>query len=267
MVTDTATTPSEQHALWDASARSYLWRKLFSLSGVVPIGVFVLVHLWGNARALQGRDAYGKMIGDIASIPFVAVLEVLFIILPLLFHAGFGLKLALDASYNVQAYGYSRNWMFVLQRITGVVALAFIAYHLYELRWQRLAGTMEEAGLYDALCRDLSGTVGPVPVVALVYLIGIGAVAFHFANGIWGFLVSWGITITRRSQRLAGTVLGVVGLLLFVLGANTTVYFATGTKLFIPPEIGRSRPSAPPNCPGSALESSAVQPAASSQPR
>jgi len=267
MVTDTATTPSEQHALWDPSARSYLWRKLFSLSGVVPIGVFVLVHLWGNARALQGREAYGKMIGDIAAIPFVTVLEVALILVPLLFHAVFGLKLALDASYNVQAYGYSRNWMFVLQRITGVAALAFIAYHLYELRWQTLTGAMQEAWLYDALCRDLSGTVGPVPVVALVYLIGIGAVAFHFANGIWGFLVSWGITTTRRSQRLSGTVLGVVGLLLFVLGANTTVYFATGTKLFIPSEIGRSRPPVPSNCPGAALESSPLEPDTTSQPR
>jgi len=222
MVTQTAIPASESGVSFDAPSRSFLWRKLFSLTGVVPVGAFVVFHLWENAKALQGREAYGKMVQDISTMPFVTFLEVAFILLPLLFHAVLGLKFVIDASYNVNVYGYSRNWMFVLQRLTGVAALAFIVFHLYELRWQKLMGTMDGPAFYDALCRNLSSTIGPVPVVALVYLFGIGAVAFHFANGLWGFLFSWGFTVTRRSQRTASTVLGIVGLLVFVLGMNIT---------------------------------------------
>lgn len=261
MVSETAIPASGASASLDAPARSFLWRKLFSLSGVVPVGAFALFHLWENAKALQGREAYGKMVHDIATMPFITFLEVGFILLPLLFHAVLGLKFVLDASYNVGVYGYSRNWMFVLQRITGVAALGFIAYHLYELRWQKLAGTMDGAGFYDALCRNLSSTVGPVPLIALVYLLGIGAVAFHLANGLWGFLFSWGFTVTRRSQRAAGTVLGIVGLLVFVLGANTTIYFATGSKLFIPTELGSKKTAEPAHCPAGAATLPAAEPA------
>lgn len=250
----------------DAPVRSFLWRKLFSLSGVVPVGAFVLFHLWENAKALQGREAYSTMVHDIASMPFITFLEVLLILLPILFHAVLGLKFVLDASYNINVYGYSRNWMFVLQRLTGVAALAFIIYHLYELRWQKLTGAMDSAGFYDALCRNLSSTVGPVPLIALVYLLGIGAVSFHLANGLWGFLFSWGLTVTRRSQRLASTALGIVGLIVFVLGANTTIYFATGSKLFIPTEIGAKKTAEPPHCPAGAAFAPPPEPASSVTP-
>lgn len=260
-MTETAI-PAAGSSVLDAPARSFLWRKLFSLSGVVPVGAFVLFHLWENAKALQGREAYGKMVHDIGSMPFITYLEVLFILLPILFHAILGLKFVIDASYNVNVYGYSRNWMFVLQRLTGVGALAFIAYHLYELRWQKLTGAMDGAGFYDALCRNMSSTTGPVPVIALVYLLGIGAVSFHFANGLWGFLFSWGFTATRRAQRTAGTVLGIVGLLVFVLGANTTIYFATGSKLFIPTELGGKKNVEPASCPAGAATPPAAPPAA-----
>ena len=260
-MSETAIPASEASASLDAPARSFLWRKLFSLTGVVPVGTFVLFHLWENAKALQGREAYLKTVHDIDTLPFITVLEVVLILAPLLFHAVLGLKFVLDARYNVGTYGYSRNWMFVLQRVTGVAALGFIGYHLYELRWQKLLGAMDGAGFYDALCRNLSSTFGPVPLIALVYLLGIGAVAFHFANGLWGFLFSWGLTPTRRSQRTAGTVLGVVGLLVFVLGANTTIYFATGSKLFIPSEIGAKKSATPDNCPASVAFPAPAEPA------
>ncbi|MCL2823671.1 MAG: MSCRAMM family adhesin SdrC, partial [Polyangiaceae bacterium] len=35
-------------------------------------------------------------------------------------------------------------------------------------------------------------------------------------------------------QRISAGVLGVLGIVVFVLGANTALYFATGSKLFVP---------------------------------
>jgi succinate dehydrogenase / fumarate reductase cytochrome b subunit len=56
---------------------------------------------------------------------------------------------------------------------------------------------------------------------------------FHLANGLWGFCLTWGLTVTVRAQRAAATVFGLLGLLLFVIGANTAIYFATGSRIAI----------------------------------
>ncbi|MCU0693794.1 MAG: succinate dehydrogenase [Polyangiaceae bacterium] len=234
-MTDTAHAESERSPLSDKNARSFLWRKLFSLTGVMPVAGFTAFHLWKNATALHGRDAFNQMVEQINAMPLLVVFEVALILLPILLHAVIGLKIVLDASYNAGTYKYARNWMFVMQRVAGVAALAFILVHLYQLRWQKLLGVIDPNALFDTLCRNLSGTVGSVPAVALLYVLGVAAVAFHLANGLWGFLCSWGITVSRRSQRVSATVLGLVGIAVFVLGANTAVYFATGSKLMLPP--------------------------------
>ena len=35
------------------------------------------------------------------------------------------------------------------------------------------------------------------------YIICIVSAVFHFANGLWSFCVSWGITVTPRSQQIS----------------------------------------------------------------
>lgn len=236
----------------DPDARAFLLRKLFSLTGVVPVAGFTLFHLWKNATALQGRDAFTAMAEEINSIPYVAVFEVAFILVPILLHALLGVLIVLDARYNVGSYRYSRNWMFTLQRAAGVVALIFLVYHLYELRFQKLMGEMQPSDFHDALCAGLSSTMWGVPVIALLYVVGIAAVAFHLANGLWGFLCSWGITVTRRSQRISASLMGILGLAVFALGANTALYFATGSKFFVPSSASESTAE---HCPGTAARS------------
>lgn len=208
-------------------------RKLHSLSGVVPVGAFLLVHLWTNAKALRGQRSFDDAVADIHHLPYLVLFEA-GILLPLAFHAIYGVKLALEARVNVGRYGYARNWMYTLQRVTGIVALVFILYHLYEFRLQKALGTMAAGAFYPTLCAHLSSTAFGVPVIALAYVIGIAASTFHFANGLWGFCCSWGVTISPRAQRLSATVFGVVGLAVFLLGLNTTLYFATGSRFFVP---------------------------------
>lgn len=236
-MTDSAHEASLSSPLFEKQRRSFLYRKLFSLSGVIPVAGFVAFHLWENATALQGREHFVETVNKIGSMPYLTFLELGVIIIPILFHAVFGIKLALDASYNVGAYPYSRNWMYVLQRLAGVVTFGFILYHLWELRIQKLLYGMDANGFYDTLCSNMSSTTAGVPIIALIYVIGIAAVSFHLSNGLFGFLFSWGITVSRRSQKLSATLLGVLGLMIFVLGANTAVYFATGSRVYIPGEL------------------------------
>lgn len=244
-----ATHEKPPHPLADAKHRRFLLRKLHSLSGVVPVGAFLVMHLFTNAKALGGREPFDHAVADINNLPFLPALEA-GILVPLLFHAGYGVKLALEARHNVRLYPTSRNWAFTLQRVTGLVAFAFIAFHLWQYRVQKLLGKLPHEHFYQALSADLSTTVAGVPVFAVVYVLGVAACAYHFANGLFGFCTSWGITQSRRSQRLAGWAFAGLGAVLFFLGANTTLYFATGARFFVPsgPE-NPFAPKPPPNLP------------------
>jgi succinate dehydrogenase/fumarate reductase cytochrome b subunit (b558 family) len=217
--------------LFEKNRRAFLMRKVHSLTGVVPVGGFLVFHLWTNAKATAGREPFDAAVGDIAHMPFVWALEWGLILLPLAFHAFYGVWIALQGRQNIGKYTFARNWMYFLQRLSGLLAFGFIGLHLYQFWGQKLAGNMETTQFYPALCASLTSTKGGAPWMAIAYVVGIAACVFHFANGLWGFCFSWGITVSRRSQRMAATVFGVVGLVVFFMGLNTVVHFATGESL------------------------------------
>ena len=234
---------SSPKSFFDKSRRPYLLRKLHSLSGVVPVGGFLVFHLWENSRALQGQEQFDEMVSGINHMPYLWAMEWGLILLPLAFHALYGVKLALESTPNVRSYTFTRNWMYTLQRVTGILAFLFIGYHLYELWGKKVAGKLAPDQFYTTLCGDMSWAMGGVPLIALVYILGIAACVFHFANGLWGFCFSWGITVSRRSQQLAATAFGVLGLLIFFLGANTAIYFATGARVALPGSLVGASPA------------------------
>jgi succinate dehydrogenase / fumarate reductase cytochrome b subunit len=53
---------------------SFIWHKLHSLLGIVPIGAFLLEHLLSNFEALKGPIAYGEQVKFLNSLPLVRVL-------------------------------------------------------------------------------------------------------------------------------------------------------------------------------------------------
>jgi succinate dehydrogenase / fumarate reductase cytochrome b subunit len=61
--------------------------------------------------------------------------------------------------------------------------------------------------------------------ILLIYIVGIAATVWHFANGIWLFMVDWGITIGERAQRLTGYACIAFGVALFLVGLNAAVAF------------------------------------------
>jgi succinate dehydrogenase / fumarate reductase cytochrome b subunit len=70
---------------------SFLLRRLHSLSGIFPIGAYVLEHMISNAYANRGANAYSQQVHFLTSLPFVPALEIFFIFIPLAYHAGYGL--------------------------------------------------------------------------------------------------------------------------------------------------------------------------------
>ena len=217
--------------------RHFILRRLHSLSGIVPVGLFLVEHLWTNSKAVQGRVCFGNAVDEIVHLPFLPAIEIFGIFLPLAFHALYGVKLAFEAKPNVGAYGYGRNWMYVLQRITGLITLVFIVFHLKDFRIAKMLSTMTHQEFFPRLMDMLSTSRWR----ALFYELGVTASVFHFANGLRTFLFAWGITISPKSQRYAAWGSAALGATLWFLGTNTVLFFSSGGPggTFVPTTLVR----------------------------
>jgi succinate dehydrogenase / fumarate reductase cytochrome b subunit len=218
-----------------ASAVASRVRRAFSLSGVVPLGVFLVVHLAVNARALAGSAAFEASTRFFRSSPVSVVLplvEALFVFAPLLFHGALGLWLVIARKTLEPAPPYAR-WARLGMRITGVGALAFLVVHLPALRFHSPGVHLGGGELATLLDASLSTTSRGVPWWGLAYLVGTACVSFHFAAGLWGF-----VAMTRavrpsaaRRTRAAWGAMG-LGLVLWLGFADVVVFRATGSPLF-----------------------------------
>lgn len=197
---------------------SFVLRRLHSLAGVIPVGVFLIEHLYLNSYALKGAVAYDKIVGTMESLPYLLPIELLLIILPLGFHGIYGLWITWTASANLATYSYYRNWMYYLQRVAGVVTFLFICYHFYTLRLQAALFGTEVS--FQRIAQQLHS-----PAVFLLYLVGTVAAIYHFANGLFTFCITWGVTVGPKSQRIAGVVSSVAFLAIVALGINALVAF------------------------------------------
>ncbi|MEH7811141.1 succinate dehydrogenase cytochrome B558 [Bacillus toyonensis] len=197
--------------------REYTFRNWHSLMGVIPVGVFLTQHLIVNNFATRGAEAFNKAAGFMELLPFRYALEIFIIFLPILYHAIYGLYIAFTAKNNAVSYGYFRNWMFVFQRISGIVTLIFISWHVWETRIQAMLG--KEVN-YDMMADILNN-----PAMFAFYLVGVVSTIFHFANGLWTFCISWGITVSPRSQRISTYVTLAIFLGLSYVGVSALLAF------------------------------------------
>jgi succinate dehydrogenase / fumarate reductase cytochrome b subunit len=209
----------------------FLARRLHSLTGLIPIGVFLVVHLYENYQAVgPGGDArFNGIVEKLQSNPAVIWIEIFGLGVPILYHALYGLLIAGEARYNTRRYSYGANWRFLFQRATGVLLVAFIAYHVWMTRLAPVVDPQSFAqsqGLitYSYMQGYLTEVHLGVPVWAF-YIAGILAACFHFANGLWGFLIHWGITTGPRAQRISMVLCAGLGVLLAALGLNALYAF------------------------------------------
>jgi succinate dehydrogenase / fumarate reductase cytochrome b subunit len=207
-------------------SKTFVLRKLHQLSGIFPLGIFLLEHFYTNSKALTGPQDFNNAVRDLQSIPYILFVEIGGIFIPLLYHAIYGLVITMEARPNNLAYPYARNWFYLIQRITGVILFFFITFHVLNFRFGLIPGlnTMSVAHHIDESFNIVSREFHMVPIF-LIYLIGITATVWHLANGLWLFLVDWGITIGERAQRLTGYACIAFGAVLLLVGVNAAVAF------------------------------------------
>jgi succinate dehydrogenase / fumarate reductase cytochrome b subunit len=198
----------------------FLVRRLHSLTGIIPVGVFLCVHLTVNATVVFGGEKFQTAVNGIHLLHGIGLLylvEIVGIFIPLAFHAILGVQIWLTGQQNMLAYRYGASIRYALQRWTGVITLVFVLYHLWHMHW---LGSPFGGAKFDPHEAPYTAAVAIQSVrwYAPVYVLGLLCAVFHFGNGIWTFLITWGITISREAQRRAGYVCLAVGLLLAAAG-------------------------------------------------
>jgi len=192
---------------------SFIWRKLHSLLGIIPIGAFLLEHLLSNFEALKGPIAYGDQVKFLNSLPVVRVLEWVFIFIPIAYHGIYGVYIWVRGKSNIVYYPWAGNWMYITQRYTGLIAFAYIIQHVLRQRFMGISLPEHPYAAFAKVQHELSN-----PWMLAVYVIAMIAVCWHFAYGIWLFAAKWGITPGETARKRFGYVCVAIGVLLAAMG-------------------------------------------------
>jgi len=227
----------------------FLLRRLHSLTGVVPIGFFLIVHLTTNSSVVWGMLNTGKYadvhagaatfqheVNFIHSLPFLLLIEVFGLWLPIAFHSILGVYYATTGKSNTASYRYQANWRYTLQRVSGYIGVLFLFYHIATLRWgwtflvpggTKWSAEFSASTLAAALRGSTEGfTTGGV-IVSLFYMLGVSLLVFHLANGLWTAAITWGLTISRAAQRRWGYVCAGLGAALMLAAWSAMIGFMT----------------------------------------
>lgn len=125
--------------------KAFIWRRLHSLTGIW-LTIYLIMHLLTNSQAalLLGDDGQGFIhsVNSIHHLPFLPVIEIATLAVPILIHSIWGILYILEAKYN--SFGkvgkdpylpeYPRNHAYTWQRITAWILVLGIAAHVIHMR-------------------------------------------------------------------------------------------------------------------------------------
>jgi succinate dehydrogenase / fumarate reductase cytochrome b subunit len=200
------------------SRRQFVLRRLHSLTGILPIGLYVLFHLGVNSFAASGVESYNQMAEFLESLPYLIAIEIPFIWLPILYHSGYGIYIHATGRPNPFQYPYANNWLYWLQRWSGVVTLVFIGWHFWQTRMANyLYGSVIEFQMMADIFAD--------PRWLAFYVLGLTAVSFHLGNGLRTFLLTWGGVVGDSARRRVGVACAVFGAFVLIFSLATVRAF------------------------------------------
>lgn len=234
--------PMDRRAPWPVQFwRSAVGKKwLMAVSGLGLWG-FVFAHMIGNLKLYMGvgsdghyaLDTYGESLRSL----FYPILphHVFVWILRIGLIAMFALHIVAAASLTAmnrraRPVGYQSTREYVSadfasrsMRITGVVILAYLVFHLFDLSWTGTGATFQRGHVHENLIESLQR-----PWVAAIYAVANIALAVHLFHGTWSAFQSMGLNNPRYNylrRQIAFGMSAVVGI------ANLTFPLLVVTKV------------------------------------
>ncbi|MEM6978149.1 MAG: succinate dehydrogenase cytochrome b558 subunit [Planctomycetota bacterium] len=227
----TATTPELSRSQSLFLKHEFGIRRLHSLLGIAPLGVYMVIHLTTNASLLNGTETFQRAVFLIHSLGrLLPLVEWGGIFFPLLFHAVLGVWIIKTGRSNLGSYQFTGNKRYVWQRWTGLIAFVFLMTHVLHLHgwfhagpWLAIVKPLGFANFHpynaaSSLAIAMDRFVwGFWPAF---YLLGVWATVYHLANGVWTAGITWGIWISPPAQQRATKVCVAFGVLLTVIGTS-----------------------------------------------
>lgn len=136
--------------------QAFIWRRVHSLMGFALV-VYLTEHFVTNSQAALwvGQDGaqFIKMVNFIHSLPYLKVLEILLIAIPIFFHGLWGVKYALTAKSNAKKTDgtkpslkeHGKNRAYSFQRLSSWVLLIGIILHVVQMRFIDYPVSVSEA--------------------------------------------------------------------------------------------------------------------------
>lgn len=201
---------------------------LMAVTGLILIG-FVIGHLVGNLQVFQDPDhinGYAQFLQQLGPLLWVARIGLL-VAVGIHIWAGIALSLENTKARGPEAYGVKHTIQATLasrtMRLTGIVVLAFLIYHLahftigaaqastfkenlkpYTMQHEyRVAGfPVVSAGtqVHDVHSMVILGFQHPI--VSLFYILAVGLLSFHLLHGVDSMFQTLGLRSTRWSTGL-----------------------------------------------------------------
>jgi len=194
-------------------------RRIHSLTGMIPLGVFLIEHVTVNAFALGGAESFRRAAAALGGIPMLAAIEVVGIALPLVVHAVIGILIATALPERGSRQWPSRRE--IVQRATGLLLLPYLIYHVWSTRLS--PDVLEKhADLFEVMRRQVSGAGG-----LAFHATGVVLAAWHLGNGLPGFAERWGLARTQPAAHAVARVGGAVSFALGVAGVAALIAFST----------------------------------------
>lgn len=125
--------------------RAFVWRRLHSLMGLWLV-IYIIEHLVTNSQAALwlGDNGIGfiKLVNFYHSLPYLQVIEIVLLGVPIGVHGVLGIKYALTAKTNSfktdgskPSMRHGRNRAFTWQRLTSWILLFGIIFHVIQMRF------------------------------------------------------------------------------------------------------------------------------------
>ena len=180
---------------------NYFWHKLHSLTGIIPVGFYMVQHLTLNSFAFAGPQYFNGVVRFFESLPTHILYALLICVVwgPLVFHAVYGLFIINRGVPNMSnaAYRFRENRMYTLQRYSGIFVFLFLAYHTATTSIASKISGNHEMIEYAAWQHKLTSNGY---IFLIIYMLGVAASTYHLSYGIWNFCIRWGITVSEKSQ-------------------------------------------------------------------
>lgn len=137
--------------------KEFIWRRLHSLMGLWLV-LFLMEHLLVNSQAALWIGENGKgfveLVNSIHNLPYLQVIEVLLLGIPILIHMIWGVKYLMTSKANSSRSDgskpalpeYGRNHAYTWQRITSWILLIGLIGHVVKFRFIDYPSSLEQGG-------------------------------------------------------------------------------------------------------------------------